>query len=209
MKLNLGCGPKKLPDYVNVDISPHFAPDLVWDLEKTPWPFQSNSVDFVLMSHVLEHVGGSAAGFVRVMRELYRVCTPGARIHVKVPHPSHDDFAADPTHVRPVTFSLLSKFDRQLNERWQSEGKADTPFALLTGVDFVSENHFVRLDDGMVERAVARGLVTASEASDLTEMNSLSRLLSNLVKQLEVDLVVRKPSGWREGEFLALGESWG
>ena len=37
------------------------------------------------------------------MKELYRISCDQANIHISVPHPRHDDFLADPTHVRPIT----------------------------------------------------------------------------------------------------------
>ncbi|MBF0395018.1 MAG: hypothetical protein HQL38_20270, partial [Alphaproteobacteria bacterium] len=38
--------------------------------------------------------------FRAVMRELYRICRDGASITVTVPHPRHDNFIGDPTHVK-------------------------------------------------------------------------------------------------------------
>ena len=57
MKLNLGCGSKILEGYTNVDKFDYYKPDIVHDLEVTPYPFKENSVDEILMSHVLEHIG--------------------------------------------------------------------------------------------------------------------------------------------------------
>ena len=40
LMLNLGSGSRHLSGYLNVDKSDMFNPDVVWDLEKTPWPFR-------------------------------------------------------------------------------------------------------------------------------------------------------------------------
>ena len=92
MKLNMGCGHNKREGYVNVDMSPVCNPDVVWDLETLPWPWQDNSVDGVLFNHSLEHLGQIARVFLGMMKELYRVCRDGAEIEINVPHPRHDNF---------------------------------------------------------------------------------------------------------------------
>lgn len=134
MKLNLGCGPNKLPGYVNVD--KQGEADLRHDLEQFPWPWASNTVDEVLASHVLEHLGHTPGVFIGVMKELYRVCRGGAHVRIIVPHPRHDDFLSDPTHVRPVTPMTLALFSRRQNMKWVEKNGSNTTLALYHGVDF-------------------------------------------------------------------------
>ena len=40
-------------------------------------------------------------------------------IKIIVPHPRHDDFISDPTHVRPITILGLQLFDKDLNIKWE------------------------------------------------------------------------------------------
>jgi hypothetical protein len=134
VKLNLGCGANRLPGYVNVD--KHGAPDVRHDLEVFPWPWADGSVEEVVLHHVLEHLGQTPDAFIGVMKELYRVCAPGARVRIVVPHPRHDDFLGDPTHVRVVTPDVLNLFSRRLNLEWQRTGAPNSPLALYHGVDF-------------------------------------------------------------------------
>ena len=42
IRLNLGCGQFKKDGYVNLDKYDSFAPDIVWDLECVPWPFEAS-----------------------------------------------------------------------------------------------------------------------------------------------------------------------
>ena len=136
MKLNLGCGQNRLEGYVNVDREAAVAPDLVMDLEKFPWPIEDSSVEEVVATHVLEHVGAQAPVFIGIMRELYRVCRPGARVRIAVPHPRHDNFFDDPTHVRAITPMTLSLFSKAANLKWKAQGGSNSPLALYAGVDF-------------------------------------------------------------------------
>jgi len=51
----------------------------------------------------MEHVGQTPDMFNSIIRKLYRICKNQAIMDITVPHPRHDDFLADPTHVRPIT----------------------------------------------------------------------------------------------------------
>lgn len=136
LKLNLGCGTRKLPGFVNVDKAPGCDPDLLVDLERFPWPFADDSADHVVLHHTLEHLGAAAETYLGVIRELYRVCAPDATIEITVPHPRHDSFLSDPTHVRPITPQGLQLFSKTLNRRWAAEGMSNTPLGLYLDVDF-------------------------------------------------------------------------
>lgn len=134
-KLNLGCGQNMKEGYVNVDKFDSFSPDVVWDLEVTPWPFESNSVEEISMYHVLEHLGAQTDVFFGVMKELYRVCAPGALIRLAVPHPRSEVYAADPTHVRPINLRVLELFSMKKNREWKENGSSNSPLAVYLGID--------------------------------------------------------------------------
>ena len=110
MKLNLGCGFKKIAGFVNVDMFDECQPDVKMDLEVIPWTFGTNEVDEAIFNHSLEHLGRETKVFFGIIQELYRVCKPGAKVHINVPHPRHDHFIGDPTHVRVITPPLLAGF---------------------------------------------------------------------------------------------------
>ncbi len=86
MRLNLGCGDKILPGYVNVDVVEARAgmkPDVICDLHDLA-PFADASADEILSVHVVEH-------FWRweirdVMREWARVLKPGGRMIIECPN---------------------------------------------------------------------------------------------------------------------------
>lgn len=56
IKLELGGGNNPNPGFVNIDILPLERVDIVWDLERTPWPLPDECALQAVASHVLEHL---------------------------------------------------------------------------------------------------------------------------------------------------------
>jgi len=92
--LDVGCGPAKTPGAVGIDRHPYPGVDVVWDLDRTPWPFEEDTFDEIVASHVIEHV----ASIPDFMREVHRIAKPGATLTVTTPHYSSNDSWQDPTH---------------------------------------------------------------------------------------------------------------
>jgi len=86
VRLNLGCGDKILPGYVNVDVAASRAgkaPDVLCDLHALT-PFGTASVDEVLAVHVVEHFWRWEV--VDVLREWARVLNPGGLMILECPN---------------------------------------------------------------------------------------------------------------------------
>jgi len=145
-KLNLGSGDKRINGFLNIDKFRTFNPDIVHDLEEFPYPFNENEIDEIKLIHVLEHIGKDPDTYINIIKELYRICINGALIHIIVPHPRHDDFLSDPTHVRPITTTGLMLFDREINEKWIEKGAANTPLAIIHNVNFKIIKNEISLD---------------------------------------------------------------
>lgn len=99
LRLNLGCGRNIMDGWVNLDRESGPGIDVVADLERCrarPLPFDDDSVDELLLSHVLEHVQDSLG----LMDELWRIAKPGAALTVRCPYGGSDDAWEDQTHVR-------------------------------------------------------------------------------------------------------------
>jgi hypothetical protein len=188
LKLNLGCGYNQLEGYVNVDASAACKPDLVANLEQTPWPWPSDSVDTAVFNHSLEHMCASADRFLALMSELYRVCCDDAAILIGVPHPRHNDFIDDPTHVRIITPQLLTLFDRRKNDEWRERRCSNTPFAHYLGVDFEITNVEVLLDEPYSSQL---------QAGQLTweQVDREVRTKNNVAREYRIALRVRKAPG--------------
>ena len=119
-KLNLGCGVGKLEGYVNVDSASAVNPDVVWDLNDIPYPFEDNRFDEILAFSVLEHLNDT----VKVMEEWHRIASPGAMLDIRVPYWDGYGFATDPTHKNMFTEATFDFFT----------GKSD--YSFITKVRF-------------------------------------------------------------------------
>ena len=109
-KVNIGCGTKAIPGWINIDISLNILlskiPLLKWILFKLGlipeeayrmvWPpgtirhdvrrglpFKDNTVDWIYTCHFLEHVKKREAA--NILSECYRVLKPGGSIRIVVP----------------------------------------------------------------------------------------------------------------------------
>lgn len=80
MKVNLGCGNRKIKDYVNVDL--FGSPDVKHNLDIAPYPFKDNSVDHIICMHCLEHLKEPELFF----SEVKRILKVGGIIQITVPH---------------------------------------------------------------------------------------------------------------------------
>ena len=137
------------------------------------------------MNHVLEHLGQSTQVYLGVIRELYRVCAPGATIRIAVPHPRHDDFLADPSHVRPVTPRGLEFFSKAKNREWLQAGCANSTLALDLDVDF----EIVHTDHSLDP---AWGIPLAQGRITQTDVATAAARYNNVVKEIRMVLRVVK-----------------
>ena len=186
MKYNLGCGNDYKYGWINVDQYADARPDHVMDLEVFPWSIDDDSADEVLLSHVLEHLGGHSDVFLNVMKEIYRISKAGAKINIRVPDPRHDDYFSDPTHQRPVIPSLFQPLDLALNENWQSRGLPGTPLAKYLKIDFAQASVTQYLDERWLSAWKAGSI--NDEALALAARGS-----NNVVQWSEIVLEAKKP----------------
>lgn len=92
--VDLGCGASKWPGAVGVDIVCAPGVDVVCDLNRPPWPLESNHFDRVVCRHVIEHVHDMVA----FLGEIHRIAKPGAEVVFETPHYSSRDSWGDPEH---------------------------------------------------------------------------------------------------------------
>lgn len=69
---------KKYSNPTYLDIDPRTSPDILWDLNQRPLPFEDESFDEIHAYEVLEHIGkqGDWRGFFEEWNEYYRILKP-------------------------------------------------------------------------------------------------------------------------------------
>ena len=110
--LHLGCGKNARTGCLNVDRVELPGVDVVWDLDRYPWPFATGAWRRVVACHVLEHLDD----LVEAVAELHRILAPGGRAEVRVPHMAGWGAWNDITHRHFFTRRSFDYFKR--GHRW-------------------------------------------------------------------------------------------
>ena len=113
------------------------------------------------------------------------ILTDGAEVRIAVPHPRHDDFLNDPTHVRAVTVEALAMFSKKACDEFVRQKAANTPLAHMLGVDFEMEDMKFTLEQPWLSKV-------QSGAMGDTELLLAIRQHNNVIKETSVKLRVKK-----------------
>lgn len=182
-QLNIGCGPNRDLNYINCDMYPQTGAELVFDISKPNWPIPDNSVSSVKLFHVLEHLAGD---FQIFFQELYRVCKNDAEIQIRVPHPRHDWFLIDPTHVKPWHEESFSYLDKSISLRRYFSGDSKTPLALYWNIDFQTTE--IQL---FTESTETENLLKSTFQIN-HELSNIHKYVNNYLAEIRVKLKARK-----------------
>jgi SAM-dependent methyltransferase len=122
--LNLGCGSRYHPDWINIDIVPH-GPEVIQHDISRGIPLPDASCDVVYHAAVLEHMRCSDA--VSFLLECHRVLKPGGMVRVGVPDLEKicqlylSRLAAaldgDEAAVHDYDWTMLELYDQTVRER--------------------------------------------------------------------------------------------
>jgi hypothetical protein len=185
-RLNLGCGLNKFNGYLNVDSSELVKPDVVVDLNVTPWPWKDNEFGHIVAKDVLEHLGDTSDDYMKIIKEMYRVSDNGAVWEVQVPHWRCDVSVDDPTHKRLLTlgsFMLLNQ--KKIFERIK-ENQSDSLLAFEYDIDLeVCDVQFEYLPHWEERRK--RGEITEED------LNYALNTFNNVALSMKLLIQVNKP----------------
>ncbi|MGE3549679.1 MAG: methyltransferase domain-containing protein [Geobacter sp.] len=113
-KKNFVPGHENWNQLVTLDINPDHSPDVLWDLNQLPLPFEDNWFDEIHAYEVLEHCGkqGDYKFFFNQFSDFYRILKPGGTICGTCPHHLSVWAWGDPSHTRVIqkeNFVFLSQ----------------------------------------------------------------------------------------------------
>ena len=132
MQILIGCGSRRdrlftpdgkseWTDLKTLDRNADHKPDIVWDLENVPYPFEDNSCDEVHAIEVLEHIGdqGDFRTFFSQFSEFWRILKPGGFLCASCPSLTSRWLWGDPSHRRVIapeslTFLIQPQYTRQV-----------------------------------------------------------------------------------------------
>lgn len=116
-KLNLGCGLDIRKGWINVDSVNSEGVDVVFDLNKYPYPFKSNTIDVIYAAHIMEHLD-NARDFII---ELHRISKNGSKIVILTDHYSNGSLAwGDLEHKRVFSCHTFDNYDGSIRMSSQS-----------------------------------------------------------------------------------------
>lgn len=122
-ELIIGCGNKKnikavvlrpqddrsYKNPTTLDINPDCKPDVLWNLEELPLPFDDNTFDEIHAYEILEHTGqqGDYKFFFAQFSDFWRILKPGGTLSATVPRWDRVWAWGDPSHKRIINAGTL------------------------------------------------------------------------------------------------------
>ena len=113
MKLNLGCGRDIRKGYVNTDLIEVTGIDEVFDMNFFPYPFKDSIFEEIICNGVLDYLENPD----RVMKEIWRIAKPKAKIELSVGHFSSLAQYNQLTNKRGFTSTIFKEYDIENENR--------------------------------------------------------------------------------------------
>jgi SAM-dependent methyltransferase len=135
--MNVG-GIPQVEELVTNDISELARPDVIWDLNELPWPWEDNSFDQIHAYEVLEHLGtqGDYKAFFDHFYECYRILKPGGLLFGSTPGPESDWTLAEPGHTRVIYLHTLNFLNQEFYDRKEKDRSCASDYRDVWKGDF-------------------------------------------------------------------------
>lgn len=207
--LNLGCGARLHPDWVNVDVAPQHSSVIRHDLSQ-PIPFPADTFDVVYHSHLLEHLPRrNAQAF---MQDCWRVLKRGGVLRVVVPnleqiaqlylHALEKASHGEPAWAARYEWLMMELYDQTVRNQSGGEMRRYLMSDALIDEDFVVERVGAEAR-GIIEHARRVGMTAVTS----TKPESLARRIKAALRACRTVLRSSRSAllHWLLGEeYLAL-----
>jgi hypothetical protein len=110
--------------------------------------------------------------------------SPDGIIEFVLPHPRHDWFFQDPTHVRPMLPISFEHFDREKSIQWYLSSTSHTPLALYWNIDF----KIISVD----QRVADPGLAKKLNDMNISDPALAVQFFNNVIGDFKIVLQARK-----------------
>jgi predicted SAM-dependent methyltransferase len=135
--LSIGSGTERFSsDVITLDISADAGPDVVWDLNKGPYPFEDGFFDEIHAKDVIEHVND----IIFVMNECHRILKKNGVLKIHTPHFSSADSYTDPTHRQHLSIFSFDFFSKNHLRAYYSKGAFEI---ILKKIFFKGDSFFI------------------------------------------------------------------
>jgi predicted SAM-dependent methyltransferase len=104
-KLNVGCGHDIRKGWINLDSVELPGVDIIYNIQKTPLPFDNDEFDIILCQDIFEHIE-----YIPVFKDLHRILKKGGIITIRVPHFTSRRNYNDPTHKKMFSIRTFEYF---------------------------------------------------------------------------------------------------
>ncbi len=109
IRLDIGCGENKQPEFVGMDRRKLPGVDIKHDLEVFPYPLPDACCIAIVGSHIVEHIKPWL--MLDFMNELWRIMKVGGQLAFVHPYGVNDLYVQDPTHCNPCNVATWQYFD--------------------------------------------------------------------------------------------------
>ena len=148
--VDIGCGPRPLDGWVNLDAARGEKIDVVWDLRRG-LPFPSDSCAAIFGEHVIEHLSKKDAD--QLVRECYRALQSGGVLRLSTPdagrflrsYSADGKFLRDPRFLEPAE-TLMDRVNMMMREYgqhlWVYDSESLIHLLRSAGFSTVTEQQF-------------------------------------------------------------------
>lgn len=123
MKLDIGCGVQKKPEFLGIDKIETAHTDYVFDITKDRFPFDDGSVEELYCGDVIEHI--TYQDMIHMMNEAWRILKPKGKFTINTVY-GFKGWTDHPPHTRPIfenQFEYFKKVDSEtINHMRKTDG---------------------------------------------------------------------------------------